>query len=73
MGLRFRRSLKIAPGVRLNISKRSVGASVGPRGAKLSANTRGEARRTVGIPGTGISDTKTSRLQSLLDRFRLSR
>ena len=54
-----------SPGLRLNVSRRSVGASVGPRGAKLSANTRGEARRTVGIPGTGISHTKTSRLRSL--------
>jgi hypothetical protein len=69
MGWRFRRSFKIAPGLRFNVSKRSVGASVGPRGAKLSANTRGEARRTVGIPGTGVSHTKTSRLRSLFGRF----
>lgn len=29
MGLRFRKSVKIAPGVRLNISKKSVGISAG--------------------------------------------
>jgi hypothetical protein len=37
----YRRSRRIAPGVRLNMSKRGLGLSVGPRGAKVSANTRG--------------------------------
>ena len=38
----YRRRRRIAPGVRLNVSKRSLGLSVGPRGAKLSMNTRGQ-------------------------------
>ena len=29
MGLRFRKSVKIAPGVRLNVGSKSVGISVG--------------------------------------------
>ena len=37
----FRRSTRIARGVRLNVGKRGVGMSVGPRHAKLSANTSG--------------------------------
>jgi hypothetical protein len=37
----YRRSRRIAPGIRLNLSKRGPGISVGPRHAKLSANTRG--------------------------------
>jgi hypothetical protein len=37
----YRRSRRIAPGVRLNVSKRGLGLSVGPRGAKVSANTSG--------------------------------
>ena len=37
----YRRSRRIAPGVRLNVSKRGLGLSAGPRGAKVSANTRG--------------------------------
>ena len=41
----YRRSRRIGRGVRLNVSKRSLGLSVGPRGAKLSMNTRG--RRSV--------------------------
>ncbi|MDX6388815.1 MAG: hypothetical protein QOK34_2029 [Gaiellaceae bacterium] len=41
----YRRSRRIAPGVRLNLGKRGVGMSVGPRHAKVSMNTRG--RRSV--------------------------
>lgn len=52
---RFRRSVKIAPGVRLNVNKRSVGMSFGPRGARYSINSNGRRTRSVGIPGTGIS------------------
>ena len=37
----YRRSRRIAPGVRLNVSKRGLGLSVGPRGMKVSANTCG--------------------------------
>jgi uncharacterized protein DUF4236 len=37
----YRRSKRIARGVRLNVGKRGVGVSVGPRHAKLSANTSG--------------------------------
>ena len=36
----YRRRRKIAPGLRLNIGKRSIGLSAGPRGAKLSVNSR---------------------------------
>ena len=48
----FRRSVKLAPGLRLNLSKRSAGLSVGPRGAKLSASTRG--RRGVAVGWRGL-------------------
>jgi Protein of unknown function (DUF4236) len=63
MGWRFRRSVKIVPGLRLNVGKRSAGVSVGPRGAKVSVNTKGEVRRTVGAPGTGLSHTTQSRVR----------
>src|SRR5262249_55113009 len=52
---RFRRSLKIAPGIRLNVNKRSVGISAGTRGARYSINSDGRRTRSVGIPGTGLS------------------
>jgi Protein of unknown function (DUF4236) len=38
----YRRRRRIAPGVRLNVSKRGVGFSFGPRHAKLGVNTRGQ-------------------------------
>jgi hypothetical protein len=47
----FRKSIRIAPGVRLNASKRSVGVSVGPRGAKVSANTGGRRGLFLGLLG----------------------
>ena len=51
---RFRRTVKIAPGVRLNINKKSVGLSAGVTGARISKNTDGQGTRSVGIPGTGL-------------------
>ena len=41
----YRRSRRIARGVRMNVSKRGLGLSFGPRGAKVSMNTRG--RRSI--------------------------
>lgn len=54
MGWRFRKSIKIAPGVRLNLSNLSPSLSVGPRGASVSIGKRG-VYGNVGIPGTGLS------------------
>lgn len=60
MGLYFRKSIKIAPGLRLNFSKRGTSVSIGPRGAKLNIGKSG-TYITTGIPGTGIySRTKIS-------------
>lgn len=55
MGFRFRKSIKIAPGVRLNLGKKSVGISAGVKGARVSVNSSGRVTKSVGIPGTGIS------------------
>lgn len=55
MGFRFRKSVKIAPGVRMNFGKKGVGMSFGTKGARVSVNSSGRSRATVGIPGTGIS------------------
>jgi hypothetical protein len=51
MGFRMRKSMKIAPGVRLNVSKSGVGASVGGRGGRYSVHSSG--RRTISA-GSGI-------------------
>jgi hypothetical protein len=57
---RFRRSVKLIPGVRLNFGKRSSSLSFGVRGAHYTVGTRG-SRTTVGIPGTGLSYTQVHR------------
>lgn len=59
MGVRFRRSIRLGPGVRLNLSKTGVGASFGVRGARYSVHSSGRRTRSVGIPGTGISYVET--------------
>ena len=60
MGFRFRRSVKLFPGLRLNASKSGLSMSVGTRGAWYTVGPKGRRRVTVGLPGTGISYTTTS-------------
>lgn len=57
MATRFRKSVKIAPGVRLNVSKSGISTSIGRRGATVNLSKRG-TRITTGIPGTGLSTSK---------------
>ena len=55
MPIRFRRTIKIAPGVKLNLSKSGVSTTVGPKGVHFTFNKHG-IRRSIGIPGTGLSE-----------------
>ena len=55
MGLRFRRSIRLGPGVRLNLSRRAIGISTGMPGLRYSVNTSGRRSLSMGIPGTGLS------------------
>ncbi|WP_210204209.1 DUF4236 domain-containing protein [Allosediminivita pacifica] len=41
MAFSFRRSVRIAPGVRINLSKSGVSTTIGPRGASLNFGKRG--------------------------------
>ncbi len=59
MPFRFRRSISIAPGVRLNIGKRGVSTSLGGHGAHVAVG-HGQTRTTVGVPGSGLSYTTTT-------------
>lgn len=54
MGFRFKKSIRIFPGVRLNISKSGISVSLGVPGATVNLGKTG-ARTTVGLPGTGLS------------------
>lgn len=56
MGWGFRKSFKIAPGIRVNLSKRGVSTSFGAKG--LTVNSRGKV--TASIPGTGLSYVHTT-------------
>ncbi len=60
MGLRFRKSVKIAPGVKVNLGKKSAGISVGNKYGGVSVNSKTGARARVSAPGTGLSYSKKS-------------
>jgi hypothetical protein len=53
VSLRFRRRIRIAPGVHLNLGLHGAGLSVGPRGLHVGLNRRG-MYTSAGIPGTGL-------------------
>ncbi len=55
----FRKRMKLAPGLNLNISKRGLGLSAGPKGLKVSRSAQGRISGSAGIPGSGISYRST--------------
>jgi len=54
VGVRFRKSFKLFPGVRINLSKSGFSASLGAPGATFNVSKRG-VKATYGIPGSGLS------------------
>ena len=54
MGWRFRHSFKVIPGVRLNLSKSGLSASIGGAPFTMNVGPRGVIG-TASLPGTGIS------------------
>lgn len=61
MGFRFRKSVKLGKGVKLNLGKKSAGVSFGGKHGGISINSKSGARGRVSIPGTGVSySTKLS-------------
>lgn len=61
MGFVFRKSFKVAPGVRLNVSKRGMGVSVGGRNTpRVSVNSSGRVTKSVRLaPGLRYQETST--------------
>lgn len=55
MGFRFRKSFRIAPGIRLNLNSKSKSVRFGPRGLGYTISSTGKKRVTASIPGTGLS------------------
>ena len=60
MGFRFRKSIKIAPGVKLNLNKKSAGVTFGGKGFHYTVNSNGKTTKSVGVPGTGLYYSTTS-------------
>jgi hypothetical protein len=59
MGWRYRKSVRLSPGVRLNLSKGRPSVSIGRPGATLNLGRRG-VNETFGIPGSGLSYSSRS-------------
>jgi hypothetical protein len=55
MSLRFHRSLKIAAGLRLDLSRSGFGLSAGVKGFRTGVNAQGRHYRSMALPGTGLS------------------
>lgn len=53
MAFRFRKRIKIAPGIHVNVSKSGVSTTFGGRGASISVGPKGTYLNT-SIPGTGL-------------------
>lgn len=67
MGFNFRKRIRIGKFLSLNIGKSGVSLSAGRRGFRQSFNTKGQARTTIGIPGTGLSYSKTINAKKLIN------
>ena len=55
MGLRFRKSISLGGGTKLNIGTKSASVSFGSKGVRKTISTTGRETTTVSIPGTGLS------------------
>lgn len=55
MGLRYRKSINLGGGFRVNFSKSGVGYSWGTKGYRVTKKAGGGVRKTYSIPGTGLS------------------
>lgn len=67
MGFRFRKSVKLPGGFRVNLSNSGVGYSWGTKGYRVTKTAKGTTRETITVPGTGIShvrETKTKTSQT---------
>lgn len=55
MGFRYRKSIRLGGGFRINISGSGVGYSWGVPGYRITKTANGKIRQTASIPGTGLS------------------
>ena len=55
MGFRFRKSINLGGGFKINLSKSGIGYSFGTKGYRVTKKASGGTRSTLSVPGTGIS------------------
>lgn len=63
MGIRFRKSFRLFPGVKVNVSKSGVSTSIGGAPFTVNVGKRG-IMQTISLPGTGLSWRKQSKIGS---------
>lgn len=57
MGLRYRKSIKIAPGVKVNLNRKSASVTIGGKGVHKTFNSNGQTTTSVNLPVKGLSYT----------------
>lgn len=62
MGFRFRKTISLGKHLKLNISKSGISITTGVKGAHVSVNQKGRVTSTVGIPGSGLSYSKSVKI-----------
>ena len=65
MGWRYRKSINVGLGFRINISKNGIGYSWGGPGYRKTWKANGGTRTTYSIPGTGLSYVEESHSQRM--------
>ena len=60
MGLKFRKSIKVAPGVKLNLNTNSTSVTIGTKGVHYTVNSNGKKTTSASIPGTGLNYVSTT-------------
>lgn len=55
MGLNYKKRIKVAPGVHVNVGKKSAGISIGGKYGGVSMNSRTGTTVHTSAPGTGLS------------------
>ena len=59
MGFRYRKSIKITKGIKININKNSTSVTFGRGPVKRTINSNGKVTRSVHVPHTGVYYTET--------------
>lgn len=69
MAVKFKRSKKIAPGVKVNLNKKSASVTIGNQYGRVTTGTSGRMTKSTSIPGTGVyfSSSKTPKSKKMLE------